>query len=144
MGAKFNRVPVLPFCQRLNIDTKCAQWNSFHSVKVVYIEIFVCVTTVDKVLWGVATCICRCARRTCAVALVQDCTRSAAEASVRGDRCRLTGVGGGPYRCFSWWKMAWCRVHPLTRCNCGASGAARAEPILLLRYIWIFIVWLLS
>ena len=76
-------------------------------------------------LWGVATCICRCARHTRTVALVPDCARSAAEASVRGDRCRQTGVGGGPYRCCSRWNMVWCRVHPLTRCNCGASGAAR-------------------
>ena len=57
---------------------------------VLNIEIFVCVTTVDKVLRGLAACICRCAQRARALALVPDCAWSAAEASVRvrGGRCR--------------------------------------------------------
>ena len=66
-----------------------------------------------------------------AVALVPDRARSAAGAPVRGGRCRRSGVGGGPYKCCSRWNIGWCRVHLLTRCNCGASGAVRAEPILL-------------
>ena len=44
----------------------------------------------DKVLRGLAACICRCARRSRTVALVPDRARSAAGASVRvrGGRCQ--------------------------------------------------------
>ena len=48
--------------------------------------------------------------------------------------CAATVVGG-LVLAVALTDMAWCYVHPLTRCSCGTSGAARAKPILLLRYI---------
>ena len=59
-----NYTKILNLWLRLNVDTMCAQWNSFHAVKVVYNEMFDCAATVDRVLMGLAACICRCARRT--------------------------------------------------------------------------------
>ena len=43
-----------------------------------------------------------------------------------------------PLRSCSRWNMAWCRAHLPTRCNCGALGAACAEPILILRYMNLY------
>ena len=127
---------------RLNIDTKCAQWNSFHSVKVILnIEVFVCVTTVHKVLRDLAACICRCARR--ARGGFGSGPRAVCSWSLRARRpLSAAGVSGSPHGGCSRWNMARCRAHLPTRCNCGASGAACAELILLLRYIWVFIIWL--
>ena len=55
----------------------------------------------DKVLRGLAACICRCARRSRAVALVPDRAWSAAGARVRGGRCQRLVLVVPPQKLFS-------------------------------------------
>ena len=95
----------------------------------------------DKVLRGLAACICRCARRSRAVALVPDRAWSAAGASVRvrGGRCQRLVLVVPPQKLFSVEHGVVPRAPTdATRCNCGALGAACAEPILILRYMNLY------
>ena len=56
---------------------------------------------------------------------------------VRGGRCQRTGVAQVPYNCCPRWRIMSCCVHQLKHCNCGASGARHAEPILLKSEIYM-------